>query len=298
MKHGSCLTVLLLSLVLSFSATAEEPYTQHKNIVYAEVHGTGLVMDIFTPTSKDTSLTGHGLGIVDVASGSFYSDRGKINDHKKARMYDIYCGQGYTVFAVRPGSITKYSGGEMNAHVKMGIRWVKGHAKEYKIDPDRLGITGASAGGYLATYAAVTAEGPTGKGDYGEFDTQVAAAAVFFPPTDFTLTDFTKGPLRRFGPFFFSGGFADKTSEEIAARSKALSPRHQIGDKTPPFLFIHGDADPLVDLEQSQVMESALNDAGYEASLIVKEDGAHPWPTIYEEVAIMCDWFSKQLAGK
>ena len=78
-----------------------------------------------------------------MASGAFYSDRGKINDHKKAKMYDIYCARGYTVFAIRPGSITKYSGMEMNENVKTGIRWVKSQAETYGIDPNRLGPAGS-----------------------------------------------------------------------------------------------------------------------------------------------------------
>ena len=78
---------------------AEAAYVQHQDIVFADVDGVGLLMDIFTPTGKS-----NGLGIVDVASGAWFSDRGKINDHKRARMFDTFCGRGYTVFAVRPGS--------------------------------------------------------------------------------------------------------------------------------------------------------------------------------------------------
>ena len=288
--------LLLFLLLLPLAARGEgEPYVQHENLVFAEVHGTGLLADVFTPLKSDTVRPGDGLGIVDVASGAFYSSRDKINDHKKAMMYDIYCGKGYTVFAIRPGSITKYSGMEMNAHVKMGIRWVKGHAAEYGIDPNRLGLTGASAGGYLATYAAVTPEGPAAQGEYKEFGTDVFAAAVFFPPTDFTLVDWSQGPLRRLEKFFYNEGFEGKTPEEIAARSKELSPAHQIGEKVPPMLFIHGDADTTVKLEQSEIMVKALQDKGHSAELIVKKGGGHPWPTIPEEVAVMCDWFDGHL---
>ena len=134
-------------------------------------------MDIFSPTG-----TPNGLGVVDVASGAFYSDRSKINDHQRAQIYDIFCKRGYKVFAIRPGSVTKFTIAEMAANLKLGILWVKEHAKEQGVDPARLGITGASAGGHLASLAAVTGEeakSPGGK------DTTVKAAAVFFPPTDF-----------------------------------------------------------------------------------------------------------------
>lgn len=256
------LPLLMLTLLPALVSGAEDlPYAQQENIVYAEIHGTGLLADVFTPTNTSAELPGHGLGIVDIASGSFYSDRGKINDHKKAKMYDIYCGQGYTVFAIRPGSITKYTGMEMNENVKTGIRWAKSQAATYGIDPERLGLTGASAGGYLATYAAVTPQ----------------------------------GPLRHLERFFFEGGFDGKTPEEIAARSKELSPAQQVGEAAPPMLFIHGDADTTVKLEQSEIMVKALKDKGHSAELIVKKGGGHPWPTIPEEVAVMCEWFNQHL---
>lgn len=292
-KYAAQLICLFFIPVTAWAA--DEPYVQHENIVFAEVHGTGLLADVFTPLPSEDPRPGDGLGIIDVASGAFYSDRGKINDHKKARMYDIYCGKGYTVFAIRPGSITKYTGMEMNAHVKMGIRWVKAQAAEYGIDPDRLGLTGASAGGYLATYAAVTPEGPTVDAKHGEFSTEVAAAAVFFPPTDFTLVDWSQGPRRRLESFFFYDGFDGKTPEEIAARAEEVSPAKQVGEKAPPMLFIHGDVDEVVKLEQSEIMVKALKEKGHDAELIVKEGGAHPWPTIHEEVAVMCEWFDEQL---
>lgn len=294
------LLVLFSALTLApFAAMAAGlPYKQVENIVYAEIHGTGLLADVFTPANPSAELPGHGLGIIDVASGAFHSDRGKINDHKKAMMYDIYCGQGFTVFAIRPGSITKYSGPEMNENVRTGIRWVKSQAEKYGVDPDRLGITGASAGGYLATFAAVTPEDAKGDGPLGDFDTRVAAAAVFFPPTDFTRVEWAQGPQSRLERFFFAEGFTGKSPEEIAARSKELSPAHRVGDAAPPMLFIHGDADDVVKLEQSEIMVEALKAKGHSAELIVKAGGGHPWLTIPEEVAVMSEWFIKTLKPK
>lgn len=157
-------------LIVSQFARADVPYTQTKNVVFAEIDGVGLVMDVFVPTGAK-----NGLGIIDVASGAFYSDRGKIEDHRRARVYDIFCGKGYTVFAVRPGSITKFTLGEMAKNLKQGVAWVKEHAGEYQIDSQRLGLTGGSAGGHLASLVALTADDKS----------SVKAAGVFFPPTDF-----------------------------------------------------------------------------------------------------------------
>jgi dipeptidyl aminopeptidase/acylaminoacyl peptidase len=66
----------------------------------------------------------------------------------------------------------------------------------------------------------------------------------------------------------------------------------------PPFLLIHGDADPLVPLQQSEVMLEALKKAGVPAELIVKKGGGHPWLTLHEEVKVLAEWFDKQLAAE
>ncbi len=281
----------LLSALVAFapSAKAEAPYTQAENVVFAEVDGIGLLMDIFTPTGKS-----NGLGMVDVASGAFHSDRGKINDHKRAQVYDTFCRKGYTVFAVRPGSITKFSLAEMGANLKQGVRWVKTHADQYKIDPNRLGITGGSAGGHLASLVALTADDKTA----------VQAVGVFFPPTDFVeyrgskLEDLDAASLERVKRFVSPAGVAPVSTSELIEKLTQISPARLVTSKAPPFLIIHGDADPTVPLQQSEKLVAALKAAGVPCELIVKKGGGHPWPTIHEEVAVMADWFDKQLANK
>jgi hypothetical protein len=83
--------------VVSDASCEEQPavYEQREDVAFAQAHGIVVVMDIFTPTSNP-----NGIGIVDVASGAWSSDRGKIRDHQRARMYDIFCARGYTVFAI------------------------------------------------------------------------------------------------------------------------------------------------------------------------------------------------------
>jgi acetyl esterase/lipase len=292
-------------MVALFAATAaaqEPPFTQRENVVYGEVHGIGLVMDIFTPTSAK-----NGIGIVDVISGAWYSDRGKIRDHSRAQTFHILCRKGYTVFAIRPGSVTKFSVAEMLANLNQGIRWVKDHAQEYGIDPDRMGMMGASAGGHLACLAAVTAE--DAKTDDAGLattpGTRVKAVAVFFPPTDFLQYGGTAVDARaddRLGQLVrklaFPQGLGSETDEEVNKKVTQISPARLVTPRAPPFLLIHGDADPVVPLQQSEVMLAALNEAGVPAELIVKKGGGHPWPTLHEEVEVIADWFDKQLKTK
>jgi acetyl esterase/lipase len=292
-------TATATSSTAATSSKAETPYVQRQDVVFGEVDGVGLLMDIFTPSGKS-----NGLGIVDVASGAWHSDRGKINDHKRARMFDTFCGRGYTVFAVRPGSQTRFTALEMLHNLKQGIRWVKGHAEEYKIDPERLGLTGASAGGHLACLCAATAD--DGKPDDGNPlnrpSTRVKAVSVFFPPTDFTNwgaqkidADGVGGTARIVGNLLYQGGVTTQSNEEVFAQMKKISPAHHVTSQFPPLLVYHGDKDPLVPLQQSQLLVEVLKKEGVPAELIIKPGGGHPWPTIHEEVKEVCDWFDKEL---
>ncbi len=267
----------LIALVAAPTAVAQDasslPYDQKIDVVYGEVHGTGLLMDVFTPKAKP-----NGLAIIDVVSGAWYSDRGKIREHTMAQVYSIFCSRGYTVFGIRPGSRTRYTALEMDAHVKMGIRYVKEHAAEYKIDPNRLGLTGASAGGHLATLAAVTPEegNPDSKSPSQRFDTRVRAVGVFFPPTDFLDWNGKRADMQTLGNLLFLGGVKGHSDEEIKERARQISPARLVKPPTIPLLIFHGDADPLVPLQQSEKLLQAVKAAGGSAELIVKKGGGHP----------------------
>lgn len=305
-KRVGMLFLGLVGLAWGAFADIEVPYTQAMNVVYAEDYGVGLVMDVFTPSGKGIIAAykpndnGKGLGIVDVASGAWSSDRGKIEDHKTAKMYHVFCARGYTVFAVRPGSESNFSGAEMLRNIHRGIRYVKCHASEYGVDPDRLGLCGASAGGHLACLAAVKADDgdPQAKDPLMRLSTRVKAVGVFFPPTDFLNWDGKEAPLDKHANLFIKGGFAGHTREEILAAAQEMSPLHFVKPNLPPFMFFHGDADPLVPLQQSQVMVAALKAAGDSADLFVKQGGGHPWLTIPEEIVTLADWFDGQLGAK
>ena len=290
---------LLIVFVQSRDALANESpgFEQVQDVVYGEVHGTGLLMDVFTPKG-----TKNGKAIIDIASGAWYSDRGKIRDHTLAQFYATFCGRGYVVFAIRPGSKTRYTALEMDQHVKLAIRYVKDNATKYQIDASKLGLTGASAGGHLATLAALTPlNGDSkSKNKLERHDTSVAAVAVFFPPTDFlewkdgkSVDPKVVGPLLAVGAS--DAELASKSELELKDMAKAISPLYQVRKIDAPFLLIHGDADEVVPLSHSQKLVKAIQDVGGAAELIVKEGGGHPWLSLPEEVVVMADWFDKKL---
>ena len=285
--------LLLTTFILLASAHSGFAQVQHKNIVYAEVHGVGLVMDIFTPTENR-----NGLAIIDVISGAWNSSRGKIRAHQRAQVFKIMCSHGYTVFAIRPGSSSRFSIPDMAQHLEKGITWVKEQADEYGIDPRRLGMMGASAGGHLASLVAVTNGGSHVNPSIDK--ATVRAVAVFFPPTDFLKFGRDSGleSADRVRQIALRGVSGKLSVEETEQALISISPARLVTTDSPPFLLIHGTADDVVPQTQSELLQAALKDKGVSAELVLKEGGGHPWPTIHEEVGLIAGWFDGQLGSE
>lgn len=288
MKTLSIALLLLASSVSVASAAGDstKPYTQQQDVVAVQSpHGIAITMDVFQPTGKS-----NGIGIIDVASGAWSSDRGKIRDHDMAQVYNIFCKRGYTMFAVRPGSSSRFSAHDMVHHLELSIAQIRKNAKEYGIDPDRIAITGASAGGHLASLVAVR-----GKAN-------VVGAGVFFPPTDFLSFGSQSEDPKAVNRFAKALAYPDRGAEldpdEVKEQLTKISPALLVTENAPPFLIIHGDADKVVPLSQSEKLLAALKAKGVPAELIIKEGGGHPWMTIPEEVAKMADWFDKLYAAE
>lgn len=285
-----------LALLLAATAAAQDldaHYDRTIDAAYATIDGKDFCMDVFVPNGTPpadflgASDLGKGLGIVDVVSGEWHANRGKLRDHEQARLFSIFTAHGYTVFAVRPGSRPEYDALEMVAHVSHAIEHIRANAKTWNIDPGRLGLTGASAGAHLAALTAVTRKEAEA----------VKAVGLFFPPTDFLAWEGkpVSAVSEILGDLLFKGGVAGKSDEEIRERAEAISPARQVTGKVAPFRIYHGDADPLVPLQQSKRLVAALKAQGNEAELIVKEGGGHPWITIPFEIMDLARWFDTVL---
>jgi acetyl esterase/lipase len=237
--------------------------------------------------------------VVDVASGAWHSDRGKIRDHAAARVFHTFCERGYVVLAARPGSRNRYTLAEMAQHVRLAVLYARRRAEELGFEPGRLGLMGASAGGHLALLASLAPHQarPQDRDPLLRLDGRVKATAAFFPPTDFLdwSGDGKPTDLAALRPLFFAGGGAERTRDELEQAAQAVSPLHRVARTETPFLLIHGDADAVVPLSHSQRFAAAMKEAGNSVELIVKAGGGHPWPTIAEEVRVAADWFDRRL---
>src|SRR4051812_2527447 len=139
----------LAALAGSVSAAAAQNFTRTEDVIYGRKYGTALTMDVFQPKDKAKA---NGAGVIFCVSGGWFSAKEAINPGFAAPFTD----RGYVVFAVVHGSQPKYTIPEVLEDMHRAVRYIRHNAKKYDVDPDRLGITGASAGGHPSLMMGTT----------------------------------------------------------------------------------------------------------------------------------------------
>lgn len=166
---------------------------------------------------------------------------------------------------------------------KTAIRFLRAHADEYGLDPDRIGTIGRSAGGYLSACMAMNLEG-FDTGEWSNYSSQIQAAVDFFGPVDLCqLNDLSARLIKQPGYRWnrmeqtHEGCFLGGDMSTLYERCRLASPIHHISDRTCPIAIFHGDEDPLVPLETSEDFYRRLVDAGLEeqSQLYVLRHGGH-----------------------
>jgi acetyl esterase/lipase len=295
--------LVLASASASPRAFADEPPpSRQQDVIYGRKFGTALTLDVFRPT-KDAN----GLGLIFVVSGGWFSSHDNVNQGSAK----LFTDRGYTVFAVVHGSQPKFTIPEVIGDMNRAVRFIRHNAKFYGIDPDRLGIFGASAGGHLSLMQGTAGDkgNPSANDPVDREPSRVAAVACFFPPTDFLNYGkagedaIGRGVLKDFAaPFDFQEfdpkrkRFDDVTDEaKIIELGKSISPINHVTADDPPTLIIHGDADKLVPIQQAEIIVEKLKAAGVEAKLVVKPGAGHGWGGMEKDIATLADWFDAHL---
>jgi acetyl esterase/lipase len=301
-------SALSLCAVVSTSlpASAKSPdFTRKEDVVYGRKYGTALTMDVLTPKEG-----ANGAAVVWVISGGWFSAHEAINPAPVEELLK----RGYTVFAVVHGSQPRYTIPEIVTDMNRAVRFIRYHAADYQIDPDRIGITGGSAGGHLSLMQGTAGDkgNPDAKDPIDKTSSRIQAVACFFPPTDFLNygkpgeNALGRGILQGFKPPFDfheqdpnTKVFRPITDEaRILEIGRQISPANHVSADDPPTLIIHGDADVLVPIQQAELIIDKLKQAGVESKLVVKKGGSHGWPDLLKDMTIIADWFDQHLGRK
>ena len=160
--------------------------------------------------------------------------------------------------------------------VKAGIRWIRAHADDHGFDPDRICAMGGSAGGHLAAHLGTSGGVAEVAGRVGHHRRQrddVQCAIDFFGPADFSISESPE--LRSPGRPSAQEALFGAPAERVPEVARQASPVHYVDSEDPPFLIVHGSADPVVPIEHSVRLERALRAAGVPVIFQVVEGGGH-----------------------
>ena len=242
--------------LLLFMATGYGDTIVARDIVYGHKDGMALVYDVLMPKKAN------GAAIVNIMSGEWFSthrDPDRVKGWFKAEL-----DEGFTVFAVYHGSAPRYKVPEAYADVSRAIRHIKKSANDFGIDPDRIGVTGGSAGGHLALMVGLDSDDglPDSADEVLRQDNRIAAVVANYPPVDIRNSVGTR--LGRFPALDFD--------KDLAA---AISPILFVSRDDPPTLLVHGNQDTLVSDDNSKRILAALEKQKVTSKLVIIKGGDH-----------------------
>lgn len=290
-----CLVLVLLLLLLVGTAWwfFHPDFTMTRGIVYGHRHGHDLTLEVVCPAKPS------GVCVLIMVSGGWKSSVLKFQPWMGAS----FLRQGHTLVAVSHLSQPEASVMEIVEDVAHAARFVRHHAKEYGIDPQRIGVVGGSSGGHLSLMLA-TRGGPGDPAAADPVDREssaVQAAAVFYPVTDLiNLGPSTENLHDNGPPKSFRKAFGPKATDpnEWKIIGESMSPIYHVTKDLPPIFITHGDADTLVPLEQSTRFQKRAAEVGREVSLTVRPKKKHGWPSMIWDAHLLAGWLTAHLPPK
>jgi acetyl esterase/lipase len=281
-----CMLFTLLLVAAARGADAAEVAIQ-PDVVYGHKDGLAMTFDVYRPDESN------GGTILFMVSGGWFSSWRP--PEQMLPMFAPFTDEGFTVIAVRHGSSPRYGISEAVGDVRRAVRYVRHHAADLKIDPERLGGLGMSAGGHLSLMLATTAD----EGDAAADDPvlkasdRVKAVCAWVAPTD----------LR---PVAWSDPNHEKQYENFPglditqAVAAEMSPLLAVSADDSPALLIAGDQDTLVPIWHSEKILAAFEDAGVQTGLVTIEGAGHGFAgdDMARAFSETVGWFQTQLIAE
>lgn len=233
-----------------------------ENVTYSAVDGEALKMDILAPWSQRYDyLKSDPRPLIVFVQGSSW--RQPTMGEEIPQLVQ-FVKAGYIVATVQHrNSLDGHSFPAFLQDVKTAIRFLRAHAEQYAIDPQRVAIWGTSSGANASLLVALTPDDPRYKtAEYADQSDAVNAVVSCFAPTD--VVDTFKNASQVPGSDILQYSLFGTDPSKWDDIKRQMSPLYQIkdGQKYPPFLLLHGDADKVVPYHQMEDMYHALEEHG------------------------------------
>lgn len=261
----------MMLIAVTFESTCQAEIVVEQDLVYGKGGDVELKLDLARPKDGEGPFP----GLVLIHGGGWAG--GKRQDFKPVMQQAAE--KGYVAITItyrltEPDPATKLGKVPFPAQIedcKCAVRWLKANAKKYHVDPDHIGVGGASAGGHLSLLVGLTDARSKLEGQGGNADqsSRVQAVVNIFGPTD--MADCWRlSPQAR--PFI--EGLLGKPEDAVDAY-KAASPVTYVTDDDPPVLTLHGASDTLVPPSQAQLLDDAMKLTKAKHELLILEGQGH-----------------------
>jgi acetyl esterase/lipase len=235
-------------------AAAQEPVEVRRDVEYGVANGKRLLLDAYVPPGSGAERR---AAVVMIHGGGWrVGDKGSWRPEAER-----LAARGWVAFsinyrldepAVFPAEIDD---------VQTAVRWVRAHARDFGVDPERIGALGESAGGHLTAMLATLGDGSLHEG------ARIRVGAAWSPPVDLTALAGRRGPS-------WIGPLLGCTQETCPDRLKQSSPVTHV-DRTDAPLYLVNSTEELVPLSQAQAMAERLKAAGVDHQLDVYTGTRH-----------------------
>ena len=258
---GTTPTVAQQNETANWAATVQNEFRIIPNITYRQANGVELKIDVYQSRNQNKPTP----------TFVYYHGGGWVGGSKEANVLRLipYLQKGWSAVNVqyRLGNVSLAPAAVEDS--LCALRWVGRNAEQYGFDPDRIVVSGNSAGGHLALTTGITpTEAELDRQCLGAETPKVAAVVNWYGITD--VGDLLDGPNQKSYAVRWLG--AQPNRAEIAKR---VSPLSYIRENLPPIISIHGDADPVVPYDHAVKLHQKLDQVEVINKLITVPNGLH-----------------------
>ncbi len=273
-SFASTLTGLLLGVVslLGPAPVVAQEIVVEKDIEYRSIDGQSLKLNVAHPKAGEGALPCivwiHGGGW---AGGSRESFQGAMEASARAGFSSATLS--YRLTDATPQKPATKNPFPAQVHdCKAAIRWLKSNASKYRIDPDHIGVIGASAGGHLSLLVGLSDadDGLEETTDEKAPSSRVQAIVNICGPTEMTKQHAEVPAVK-----YLIEGVCGGTPTSVPDRYKAASPVTYLTKDDPPILTFHGTADNIVLPAQAKLLDQKCAEAGVAHTLVLFEKQGH-----------------------
>jgi acetyl esterase/lipase len=260
---------VLAALVVSCGGQSPPAASSAATRIYCHNGGVSQTMDVYQPTAAGkqapTVVFIHGGGWV---SGNSSLPAGSV----EADVEEELVHKGWVFISIKYRLAPTFRWPAQLEDAKCAIRYVRVNAGALHIDPSRIAVMGASAGGHLANMVGLTGDTTSFvAGSHPDVSSAVAAVVDEYGPTNLTSPDLIDAKVL---PLLVKATFGQPVGHRTPTLV-AASPVTYVHPGAPPFLVIHGVRDAIVPPSQSEMLVDALRAAGDSAQLILVQNAAH-----------------------